>query len=47
MEQNTLQIDPADENDWSAIRAQYRVSKDFINLENGFFGIPAGPVLSP
>lgn len=45
MEQNTLQIAPSDERFWSTIRAQYRVSDEFINLENGFFGIPAAPVL--
>lgn len=37
-------IDPADEGFWSEIRAQYTASKDFINLENGYFGIPARPV---
>lgn len=38
------QIDPADEGFWSEIRSQYSPSKDFINLENGYFSIPAQPV---
>lgn len=38
-------IDPADEAFWSGIRAQYDASPDFINLENGFFGMPSRPVL--
>jgi selenocysteine lyase/cysteine desulfurase len=29
---------------WSDIRAQYALPDDFINLENGFFGMPAIPV---
>ena len=29
---------------WDAIRAQYAPSPDFINLENGYFGMPANPV---
>jgi selenocysteine lyase/cysteine desulfurase len=33
-----------DERFWSGIRAQYALCDDFINLENGFFGIPAIPV---
>lgn len=39
-----MHIDPADETWWSDIRAQYDASNDFINLENGFFGMPARPV---
>jgi selenocysteine lyase/cysteine desulfurase len=35
---------PDDESYWSTIRAQYTRSHDFINLENGFFGMPADPV---
>jgi selenocysteine lyase/cysteine desulfurase len=35
---------PDDEQYWSAIRAQYTRSPDFINLENGYFGMPADPV---
>jgi hypothetical protein len=42
---NLVQIDPADDVFWSGIRSQFSVSSDFINLENGFFGIPAKPVL--
>ena len=38
-------IDPSDETYWAGIRAQYEPSKDFINLENGFFGMPSKPVL--
>jgi selenocysteine lyase/cysteine desulfurase len=41
----TQQVAPDDEGYWSTIRAQYRLTADFINLENGFFGIPAAPVL--
>lgn len=37
-------IDPTDEAYWADIRAQYAVSRDFINLENGYFSIPAQPV---
>ena len=35
---------PDDESYWSTIRRQYTRSTDFINLENGFFGMPADPV---
>lgn len=35
---------PDDESYWSTIRAQYTRSPDFINLENGYFGMPADPV---
>lgn len=37
-------IAPTDEAYWATIRAQYAVSRDFINLENGYFSIPAQPV---
>ena len=37
-------IAPDDESHWAAVRAQYAVSPDFINLENGFFGMQATPV---
>jgi selenocysteine lyase/cysteine desulfurase len=37
-------IRPDDESYWSTIRAQYTRSPDFINLENGYFGMPADPV---
>lgn len=40
----TAHIDPTDEAYWTTIRAQYAVSHDFINLENGYFSIPAQPV---
>jgi len=40
-----IRIDPADEAFWSGIRAQYDASRDFINLENGFFGMPSRPVI--
>jgi selenocysteine lyase/cysteine desulfurase len=33
-----------DEQFWSGIRAQYALHDDFVNLENGFFGMPAIPV---
>jgi selenocysteine lyase/cysteine desulfurase len=39
-------IDPADEARWAAIRAQFTVAPDFINLENGYFGIQPDPVLA-
>ena len=35
---------PDDESYWSTIRAQYTRSPDFINLEHGYFGMPADPV---
>lgn len=35
---------PDDESYWSTIRRQYSPSPDFINLENGYFGMPADPV---
>ena len=38
------EIRPDDESYWSTIRAQYTRSPDFINLENGYFGMPADPV---
>ena len=37
-------IRPDDETYWSTIRAQYTRSPDFINLENGYFGMAADPV---
>jgi selenocysteine lyase/cysteine desulfurase len=33
-----------DETYWARVAAQYTVSADFINLENGFFGVQATPV---
>jgi selenocysteine lyase/cysteine desulfurase len=33
-----------DERYWGAVREQYAPSADFINLENGYFGMPAEPV---
>lgn len=33
-----------DEVYWSTVRAKYTVSPDFINLENGYFGVQAQPV---
>ncbi len=45
MAQSALRIDPADEQAWSVIRRNFDVSPDFINLENGYFGIQARPVL--
>lgn len=32
------------ESHWDTVRAQYAVSPDFINLENGYFGVQATPV---
>jgi selenocysteine lyase/cysteine desulfurase len=37
-------IRPDDESYWSTIRAQYSPAPEFINLENGYFGMPADPV---
>jgi selenocysteine lyase/cysteine desulfurase len=37
-------VAPDDEAYWATVRAQYAVSPDFINLENGFFGVQATPV---
>jgi len=39
-------IDPADEGFWAGVRAQYEVSSNFVNLENGYFGTQAKPVLA-
>ena len=39
-----IPVAPDDERYWSAIRSQYALSPDFINLENGYFGMPAIPV---
>ncbi len=44
MPQQTAPIAPDDEHYWSHVRAQYAPSPDFINLENGYFGLPAIPV---
>lgn len=38
------QIAADDETWWRAVRRQYAPSPDFINLENGYFGMPALPV---
>jgi selenocysteine lyase/cysteine desulfurase len=35
-----------DERYWTAVAAQYRVAPDLVNLENGFYGIMARPVLA-
>jgi selenocysteine lyase/cysteine desulfurase len=37
-------IAPDDEGAWATVRQQYAPSPDFINLENGYFGMPALPV---
>jgi selenocysteine lyase/cysteine desulfurase len=37
--------DPADEAYWATIRDAFTVADDFINLENGYFGIQPDPVL--
>ena len=34
-----------DEKFWAAIREKYRITPDYINLENGYFSIQAEPVL--
>jgi selenocysteine lyase/cysteine desulfurase len=33
-----------DEAFWALVRAQYEVAPDFVNLENGYFGVQATPV---
>jgi len=35
---------PTDEAYWARIAAQYDVAPDFLNLENGYFGVQARPV---
>lgn len=37
-------IPPDDDTFWAAVRSHYAPSPDFINLENGYFGMPANPV---
>jgi selenocysteine lyase/cysteine desulfurase len=37
-------IAPDDEAAWSLVRQQYAPSSEFINLENGYFGMPSLPV---
>jgi selenocysteine lyase/cysteine desulfurase len=44
MNRDANPIAATDEIFWSRIRSEYEVTPDFINLENGFFGIPALPV---
>ncbi|MCH8621843.1 aminotransferase class V-fold PLP-dependent enzyme [Undibacterium sp. TS12] len=44
MSSNLPVIAADDEAYWSGIRAQYAVSPEFINLENGYFGVQARPV---
>ena len=39
------QILAEDEKFWAAIREKYRITPDYINLENGYFSIQAEPVL--
>jgi len=40
----SLQVPADDERFWAAVRAEFDASEDFINLENGFFGMPSRPV---
>lgn len=44
MDQVPAAVAADDETYWATVRAQYAVSPDFINLENGFFGVQARPV---
>jgi selenocysteine lyase/cysteine desulfurase len=46
MRQITHRIEPSDEAAWALIRRNFEVSPDFVNLENGYFGIQARPVLA-
>jgi selenocysteine lyase/cysteine desulfurase len=45
MNHPTLSVAADDEVYWAAVRGQYAVSSDFINLENAYFGTQATPVL--
>lgn len=38
------EVAPDDDTFWGAVRAQFAPSPEFINLENGYFGMPADPV---
>lgn len=38
-------ISPSDENYWNSVAAQYKVSPDITNLENGFYGIMTTSVM--
>jgi selenocysteine lyase/cysteine desulfurase len=44
LQQQTLAIAPDDEKAWVCVGRQFSPSPDFINLENGYFGMPALPV---
>lgn len=44
MQQPAAAIAADDETYWAGVRAQYTVAPDFINLENGYFGLQANPV---
>jgi selenocysteine lyase/cysteine desulfurase len=39
-------ISPSDENFWSSVAAQYQVSPDITNLENGYYGIMTKSVMA-
>jgi selenocysteine lyase/cysteine desulfurase len=39
-------ISPSDENFWSSVAAQYQVSPDITNLENGYYGIVTKSVMA-
>lgn len=41
-----MNIPADDETYWSGVREQYTVSPDFINLENGYFGVQSQPVFA-
>ncbi|WP_420476826.1 aminotransferase class V-fold PLP-dependent enzyme [Noviherbaspirillum sp. ST9] len=41
----TQHIEASDERYWLDIRSQYEPSPDFINLENGYFGMASRPVM--
>ncbi|MES2949543.1 MAG: aminotransferase class V-fold PLP-dependent enzyme [Pseudomonadota bacterium] len=42
----TTHIAADDEAYWAGVAAQYAVSPDFVNLENGYFGMQATPVFA-
>jgi selenocysteine lyase/cysteine desulfurase len=42
--QHLSSIAPDHEESWAAVRQHYAPSPDFINLENGYFGMPSLPV---
>lgn len=44
--QSLAAISPSDENYWSSVAAQYQVTPDITNLENGYYGIMTKSVVA-